>query len=201
MVCQAFPDVNARSHLSFNHHRMLAVDALDAVQRARLLADADAHGWSSARLTKERDRLLGRPEKVPLLTFDSKVEAVLESLPKSATGKVRKEIKRAMDDLRHDFEKEVHHVAQERVKEQRERLLRLEREAEEEKQRLRDLRQNLDGLMTEDEYRLIRGCLHPDRAPEDRRQTFAKAFDIFTRLERSVNRDMPEKLRKARGWS
>lgn len=52
-----------------------------------------------------------------------------------------------------------------------------------------------------EEYRLVRACLHPDRAPEDRKPTFTKAFDIFTRLEKSVNRDMPIELRKKHGWS
>lgn len=189
------------SNLAYSHHLKLAIDALTTDQRADLLAQAETHGWSSARLTKERDRLLGKPEKVPLLSFDGKVDRVLETLPKTASNKVRGEIKRVMDDLKHEFEKEVHHVAQERVKQQREKLLQMEREAEEEKKRLRDLRQNIDGLMTEDEYRLIRGCLHPDRAPEERREQFSKAFEIFTRLEKSVNRDMPAHLRKARGWN
>ena len=185
----------------FSHHHKLAIDALTPDQRSDLLSKAEDNNWSAARLTKERDKLLGKPEKVPLLTFDSKVDRVLESLPKTATKKVRAEIKRAMDDLRHDFEKEVHHHAQESTKQQRERLLSMEKEAQEELERARYLRMNLDGLMTEDEYRLIRGCLHPDRAPEDRRQQFAKAFEVFTRLEKTVNKEMPEKLRNARGWS
>lgn len=186
---------------SFDVHRRLAVDALTPEQRLDLLSQAEANNWSSARLATERDRLLGKPEKVPLLSFDNKIDQVLESLPKTATKKVRGEIKRVMGDLRHDFEKEVHHVAQERVKEQRERLQTMQKELDAELERARNLRQNLDGLMTEEEYRLIRGCLHPDKAPEDRRQTFGKAFEVFTRLEKSVNREMPQKLRKARGWS
>lgn len=187
-------------NLKFNHHAVLAGMA-DIEQRRGLLIQAQENGWTAARLTKERDRLLGKPEKVPLLTFDSKVDRVLESLPKTATKKVRNEIKRAMDDLRHDFEKEVHHHAQESTKQQRERLISMEKEAQEELERARYLRMNLDGLMSEDEYRLIRGCLHPDRISEDRRQQFAKAFEVFTRLEKSVNKEMPEKLRNARGWS
>lgn len=187
--------------LSFSHHQKLAIDALTPDQRSGLLKKAAENKWPLGRLAKERDRLLGKPEKVPLLTFDSKVDHVLESLPKTATKKVRNEIKRAMDDLRHDFEKEVHHHAQESTKQQRERLLSMEKEAKEELERARYLRMNLDGLMSEDEYRLIRGCLHPDRISEDRRQQFAKAFEIFTRLEKSVNKEMPEKLRNARGWS
>lgn len=83
----------------------------------------------------------------------------------------------------------------------RKTLYRLQEEAQADRDRARELRTNLDGLMTEEEYRLVRGCLHPDRAPEDRRQQFGKAFDIFTRLEKSVNRDMPIKLRRQHGWA
>lgn len=39
-------------------------------------------------------------------------------------------------------------------------------------------------FMTEEEYRLLLNCLHPDRAPEDRRERFTKAFAILQRLGR-----------------
>lgn len=80
-------------------------------------------------------------------------------------------------------------------------LKRLFKEAMSEKERFSDLTKNLDGLMTEDEYRLIRGCLHPDRAGEELKEKFGKAFHIFSRLEKSVNRDMPVALRRKNGWS
>ena len=153
------------------------------------------------RLAKERDRLLGKEERVPLLTFETKVEKLMETLPASATKKTKAAINQVVSDLRHDFETEVEHVVKERLRIQREKLYALEKEAQADRDRAKELRMNLDGLMTEEEYRLIRGCLHPDRAPEDRKAAFGKAFDIFTRLEKSVNRDMPAKLRNQRGWS
>mgnify|MGYP001769281516 CR=1 FL=1 len=107
-----------------------------------------------------------------------------------------------------EVEPQIEAEVKRRVTQEREELASLraklratEKEAQEERDRLRELRMNLDGLMTEDEYRLVRGCLHPDRAPEDRKPTFGRAFDIFSRLEKSVNRDMPADLRKQRGWS
>lgn len=107
-----------------------------------------------------------------------------------------------------EVEPQIEAEVKRRVTQEREELASLraklratEKEAQEERDRLRELRMNLDGLMTEEEYRLIRGCLHPDRAPEDRKPTFGRAFDIFSRLEKSVNRDMPAELRKQRGWS
>ena len=186
---------------SFSHYQKLVSEQLTTEQRDHLLIQSEKNGWSLSRLSSERDRMLGRDERVPLLTFETKVEKLMETLPASATKKTKAAINQVVSDLRHDFETEVEHVVKERLKQQRDRLHALEKEAQEERDQARALRMNLDGLMTEEEYRTIRGCLHPDRAPEDRKQVFGKAFDIFTRLEKSVNRDMPDKLRKQRGWS
>lgn len=90
---------------------------------------------------------------------------------------------------------------QEELARQETDLKRLFQEAMRDQERANDLLKNLDGLMTEDEYRLIRGCLHPDRANEELRAKFGKAFHIFSRLEKSVNRDMPIELRRKNGWS
>lgn len=185
----------------FFHYQKLAVDALTPDQRTALLEQSAKNRWSAPRLVKERDRLLGRDDRVPLLTFDGKVQRLIETLPPTATKKTKAALSQVVNDLRHDFETEVEHVVRERLKDQRERLTAREKEVLAERERVRELRTNLDGLMTEEEYRLVRGCLHPDRAPEDRRQQFGKAFDIFTRLEKSVNRDMPIKLRRQHGWS
>lgn len=201
LVSRAFQISLRKENLSFTHHARLAVDALTDQQRAELLGLAAENGWSASRLTKERDRMLGKPDKVQLLTFDAKVEQLIETLPKTATQKTKKAIEKVVSDLRHDFTANVEHAVNERMREQRERVHKLEREAQEERDRARALRMNLDGLMTEEEYRAIRACLHPDRAPEDRKAQFAKAFTIFTRLEESVNREMPSVLRKQRGWS
>lgn len=200
-VCSVFTNSTRVEQVSFDVHRRIAVRDLTSEQRLYLLSQAASQRWSGSRITKERDRLLGRDERVPLLTFDAKVEKLMETLPAAATKKTKTALKQVVADLRHDFETEVEHVLQDRLKAQRERLHKLEKEAQEERDRARNLRMNLDGLMTEEEYRLVRSCLHPDRAPEDRKTQFTKAFDIFTRLEKSVNRDMPAELRKQRGWS
>ena len=94
-------------NLSFSHFQKLAIDALTPEQRTNLLNQAEKYGWSSARLTHERDRLLGKPEKVPLLTFDGKVEKQIETLPATATKKTKAALNQVVADLRHDFETEV----------------------------------------------------------------------------------------------
>lgn len=200
-ICAVFPIVTRANNLGFVHHKHLAIQELTEEQRVILLAKSAENSWTAARLVKERDRILGKDERVPLLTFDTKVEKLMETLPASATKKTKAALTHVVNDLRHDFETEVEHVVKERLKAQRDKLHELEKEAKEELDRARNLSMNLDGLMTEEEYRLIRGCLHPDRAPDDRKAAFGKAFDVFTRLEKTVNRNMPAKLRKQSGWA
>ena len=54
-----------------------------------------------------------------------------------------------------------------------------------EKNELADLRlQRTKPLLTRDEFNLLLNCLHPDRAPADRRERFDQGFAIFKRLER-----------------
>jgi len=42
----------------------------------------------------------------------------------------------------------------------------------------------INDFMTLDEYRLVLNCLHPDRAPENRRARFAEAFAVMKRLDK-----------------
>jgi hypothetical protein len=55
-------------------------------------------------------------------------------------------------------------------------------------------------IMTEAEYKLVRGCLHPDRQPEELRDRFGKAFDIFSRLDQTVNIAAPIDWLRKYGW-
>jgi hypothetical protein len=44
-------------------------------------------------------------------------------------------------------------------------------------------------LMTKAEFKLVLNCLHPDRAPADRRDKFAEAFGVIKRLEEGTKWD------------
>ena len=200
-VCTAFPIVYRIYNLTFHHYKSVIIQKLTKDQRQELLEKAEKNGLTVAQMVKERDRLLGKPDPIPLLSFDSKVESLMKELPASTTKKMRTALDAVIGKLKSEYSSEVDHAAKERMKAERAKIHQIEQEARAEKERLKGLRMNLDGLMTEDEYRLIRGCLHPDRAPEDRRDQFSRAFNIFSRLEQSVNRDMPAELRRERGWS
>jgi hypothetical protein len=73
--------------------------------------------------------------------------------------------------------------------------------AYEEKLRYETLTKDFTTIMTMDDFRLIRGCLHPDRARDDEeRAKLNKAFEKFNRLEKQVNKYLPiSELRKT-GW-
>lgn len=58
----------------------------------------------------------------------------------------------------------------------------LRAELREEIERSNLMRQNLSLLISDEEFRLIRSCLHPDRVPEEQRSKFDKAFTAINRM-------------------
>ena len=55
-------------------------------------------------------------------------------------------------------------------------------------------------IITYDEFKMIRGCLHPDRQPDELKEKFGKAFDLFNRLEQHVNIKAPIDFLRRYGW-
>ena len=60
-------------------------------------------------------------------------------------------------------------------------------EARIEKERYVNLSKKVEKVMSHEDFRLILGCLHPDRVPEGQQGKYNKAFDIFKRLERQID--------------
>lgn len=77
----------------------------------------------------------------------------------------------------------------------------LEEEAKETTERNTARAATIIEYMTQDEFNMILNCLHPDRAPEERRERFAKAFAVVKRLETYVNYKLPLSVLRERGWS
>lgn len=102
-----------------------------------------------------------------------------------------KRLERVVKKIQHEYvtelekrvEEEVRRRAAERFDhrektlEERERLARAITDDE------RLIRTSPIWIFTEDEYRLILNCLHPDRAPEDKRDRYTKAFTAFRKLD------------------
>lgn len=211
-TCDAFQIGDRIANCSFDHHKRLAVQALTTEQRADLLEKAGENGWTAAQLTAQRDLLLGRPPKDTPLSIDATFEKAVAALPPSASTKVKKALQEVKRDLQADFSHQVIKLANEKAKEKvreeaekaraaLERAKIREEEASAAKERADARATPLDGWMTREEYQLIVGCLHPDRAPEDRREQFSRALAIFIRMKGTVNEKAPVKIRRATGWA
>jgi ParB-like chromosome segregation protein Spo0J len=95
-----------------------------------------------------------------------------------------------------DFEARLEKAFAHERKQLRERRERLEEWAES----LHDRQRNVTTYMTELEFDLVRGCLHPDRAGSDEklRERLNKAFEIFNRLKKYIGDS--KRLMRSRGW-
>ena len=82
---------------------------------------------------------------------------------------------------------------------ERKRLGALLKEVQEERDLQRKIRQGIDAHMTQEEFRLVRSCLHPDRHPDDP-ERYRQAFEIFNRLEGTIHPHTPKKVLRERGW-
>ena len=89
---------------------------------------------------------------------------------------------------------------EEQLREAKEQLAVKLEEAEAERAAAFQYRLGVDSHMTMDEFKLVRSCLHPDRAPEEQRDKFNRAFQIFNRLEKTVNTKAPISILRRHGW-
>lgn len=140
-------------------------------------------------------------------TAQKKANAARASLAQSAKEKfdaaVRK-AKRALDATFQDAlveAKEKLRAENEKVlAEQRERFDKRAAEIREAEARIDKRLRGLDEWITMEEYKLIRGCLHPDREATAARK--AKAFHAFCKLEDAINMAAMQDVehRRRKGW-
>ena len=98
------------------------------------------------------------------------------------------------------FDERVQQAADARVAERTARLDRWEQELTDLQLRLRARQASVVELMSLEEFQIVRSVLHPDRAPPDRVEKYARAFQIFARLEATVNWNLPASALRACGW-
>lgn len=95
-------------------------------------------------------------------------------------------VKRAIDAEISSLHRAFHEQVRAEVEKRTAKILSTVDEREE--KALRDMkhwqamRDSIKPFMTLEEYRLVLNCLHPDRAPEDRRDRFTQAFAVMQRL-------------------
>ncbi len=177
--------------LSFKHHRMLVHADLPGIDRRRLLSRAkkgdDGKVWSSARLKKERDIILGIAPPASTGGFDNGVDAleesVVASLPKNTGPRTVKAVisglRKEATKLKHEFSSAVEKEAEVKAKVRRENMIAAQKRADEQYEKAVKMAAGVKAYMTRAEFQLIRSCLHPDRNTHPKA---AKAFDIFNRL-------------------
>lgn len=105
-----------------------------------------------------------------------------EPLPERDEAKVKRAIDIELASLRRGASEALESAVRERTVEIAKDYGKLTDEARVERERFEALTSDLRSFMTLEEYRLILNCLHPDRAPEDRRERFAQAFAVMKRV-------------------
>jgi hypothetical protein len=126
-----------------------------------------------------------------------------DELSKSSQQKLDSAIKKwqavVLADMQKQFNEQLA-VAKAEVQLERDAVWALKREAEAERDAAVEYRKGIDSHMTQDEFRLIRSCLHADRVPDELKERFDKAFVIFNRLEKTVNTKQPIANLREKGW-
>ena len=135
--------------------------------------------------------------------FKDDAQKAKDELSKSSEQKLDSAIKKwqavILVDMQKQFNEQID-AAKAEVQLERDAVWALKREAEAERDAALQYRLGIDSHMTMEEFQLVRNCLHPDRAPDDRRERFEKAFTIFNRLEKTVNTKAPISVLRRHGW-
>ena len=127
------------------------------------------------------------------------IQAEVSTLSETARQRFDRLVQRKIDQLTADFRRQVDDEVRARVEPERARLLAAIEAANVERMALHENRQTLEYWMTQEEFRLVLGCLHPDRAPADQQSRFGRAFDIVNRLQGHLGTD--RRYLQRQGWS
>lgn len=134
-------------------------------------------------------------------------EEARDALPKTAQQKLDRAVKLHVQaeymKLQRKFNEQLAAaVAADRAEIERakQEAYRLEQAAKEEYEAANQYRLGVDSHMTQDEFKLVLSCLHSDKQPEEMRPRYDRAFQIFKRLEKTVNTKLPIAELRRRGW-
>jgi len=127
-------------------------------------------------------------------------EAAKQELSLTAQQKLDKAIElfeqQKLTEMQQQFQVELQSAIQReqtKINEARKELIELEK-------KISKAATTITTIITYDEFKMIRGCLHPDRQPEELKEKFGKAFDLFNRLEQHVNIKAPIDFLRRYGW-
>ena len=154
--------------------------------------------WSVADAVRQVAFITGKEVRVENKQADNSkkviigaVEKAVESLPKKKAAAILKavsaEVARETKKLQDTFSDAVNAAVTERLKDVLDPMIAEHRERIEQAKSSQQIANNrlkgVPALMTRAEFKLVLNCLHPDRAPADRRAKFGEAFATIKRLE------------------
>jgi hypothetical protein len=135
-----------------------------------------------------RDHLLERTRPVVArMPEAASIDAVLDRLPKATSKVAKREVKRVLNVLHAEFKTEVDAQVNAQVVDVRHQQQANEVRHREIEEQLSNRAQNIAFFMTEEEFNIVRGCLHPDREASVDSKT--KAFAIFNRLKDGLGKN------------
>ena len=205
-VAGRFNNTRRRVLLSFSHYQEVTNGSLTDEQVETLLDWAESTPRNkkagppvSQKMLREKVKETLGVEPEPVVTVevmtgydnvDKLLQEIIEAVPKAAGAKITSKMKKAVRLFQKEYEKQVRENAEALVKARvgplKERLDREMQKAREEKELHQTLTQRIDGVISQAEFQMIRGCLHPDRAPNGQGDQFQKAFVAFNKLNKLV---------------
>lgn len=141
-------------------------------------------------------------------------DQLIRHLPKTCTDKVIKPIRRELVKMIHQLQSEFTSAVKAEVRKRtamereqlakdRTRLVQAEDKLKEYEDRLKKQKTSILTVMTYDDFKLILGCLHPDKHSTEGEAVHArynKATEIFKRLKASVHPLESIEVLRAWGW-
>jgi hypothetical protein len=109
--------------------------------------------------------------------------AEVATLPESAQQKLERLAAKEIQLRSALFEQEVRDEARRRLPDEQEALRAAKERAHAEFKKYAAMRKGIAAQLSADDYRFLLNILHPDRAPPDRAEKFARAFDIVRQLD------------------
>ena len=148
------------------------------------------------RVRQELERLRNQYAEVIAALRDSLGATTKEQFDKAKLA----EHQRLAAEFAYEVRREARKLFDAELATERERVEKMEQEMRQHVADWKAKSTKIDYMMTQEEFKLIRSCLHPDKQPEELRKRFGKAFEVFNRLEKTVNAKAPIAELRARGW-
>jgi hypothetical protein len=120
------------------------------------------------------------------------IEATLSELPARERMTVEKALERTQHALKQSFDQAVDEEVRRRLETERAYFMKSAERHHAEELKLQMVRSKLSAFMTLEEFRLVRGCLHPDQ-PERSPERLRAAFQIFERVGNACDPTRPAK--------